>query len=65
MFEIQSKWVATVLSGRFTLPSQDKMMEDLIASYATLDELGVPKRYTHKLGKIQVSPLYDYMSNYI
>ncbi|XP_023643007.1 flavin-containing monooxygenase FMO GS-OX2 isoform X1 [Capsella rubella] len=54
MFEIQSKWVASVLSGRFTLPSQDKMMEDIISSYETLDALSLPKRYTHKLGKIQV-----------
>ncbi|ESQ29139.1 hypothetical protein EUTSA_v10023450mg [Eutrema salsugineum] len=53
MFEIQSKWVAAVLSGRVTLPSQEKMMEDLIASYATLEALGVPKRHTHRLGKIQ------------
>ncbi|XP_010473477.1 PREDICTED: flavin-containing monooxygenase FMO GS-OX2-like [Camelina sativa] len=53
MFEIQSKWVASVLSGRFTLPSQDKMMEDITTTYATLDALGIPKRYTHKLGKIQ------------
>lgn len=54
MFEIQSKWVAAVLSGRVTLPAPEKMMEDLIASYAMLEALGIPKRYTHKLGKIQV-----------
>nr|QWJ73361.1 aliphatic glucosinolate S-oxygenase 2-1 [Isatis tinctoria] len=53
MFEIQSKWVASVLSGRVTLPSPEKMMEDLLASYAMLDTLGIPKRHTHKLGKIQ------------
>lgn len=52
MFEIQSKWVAAVLSGRVILPSQDKMMEDIIEWYATLDVLGIPKRHTHKLGKI-------------
>ncbi|CAH2048037.1 unnamed protein product [Thlaspi arvense] len=53
MFEIQSKWVAAVLSGRVTLPSPEKMMEDVLASYETLEALGFPKRYTHKLGKIQ------------
>ncbi|XP_013612296.1 PREDICTED: flavin-containing monooxygenase FMO GS-OX2 [Brassica oleracea var. oleracea] len=53
MFEIQSKWVAAVLSGRVTLPAPEKMMEDLIASYAMLEALGIPKRHTHKLGKIQ------------
>ncbi|VVA91063.1 unnamed protein product [Arabis nemorensis] len=31
MFELQSKWVASVLSGRVKLPSKDKMMEDVIA----------------------------------
>jgi len=64
MFEIQSKWVAAVLSRRVTLPTQDKMMEDISAWYASLDAVGIPKRYTHKLGKIQVSTLYseyDYM----
>lgn len=54
MFEIQSKWVAAILSGRVTLPAPEKMMEDLIASYAMLEALGIPKRHTHKLGKIQV-----------
>lgn len=68
MFEIQSKWVAAVLSGRVTLPSPEKMMEDLIASYAMLEALGIPKRHTHKLGKIQVSSvsdddMYKYMGN--
>lgn len=55
MFEIQSKWVAAVLSGRVTLPSPEMMMEDVIASSAMLEALGIPKRHTHKLGKIQVS----------
>ncbi|CAH8256108.1 unnamed protein product [Arabidopsis lyrata] len=53
MFEIQSKWVAAVLAGRVKLPSQDKMVEDINSWYASLHALGLPKRYTHKLGKIQ------------
>ncbi|VVB15182.1 unnamed protein product [Arabis nemorensis] len=53
MFEVQSKWVAAVLSERVTLPSVDNMMEDLMLSYETLDALNIPKRYTHKLGKSQ------------
>lgn len=59
MFEIQSKWVAAVLSGRVTLPSPEMMMEDVIASSAMLEALGIPKRHTHKLGKIQVSSVSD------
>ncbi|VVA91068.1 unnamed protein product [Arabis nemorensis] len=54
MFEIQSKWVASVLSGRVTLPTQDKMMEDVVAFYAKLEAMGIPKRYTHRLGESQV-----------
>ncbi|AEE33979.1 flavin-monooxygenase glucosinolate S-oxygenase 4 [Arabidopsis thaliana] len=53
MFEVQSKWVAAVLSGRVTLPSVDEMMDDLKLSYETQEALGIPKRYTHKLGKSQ------------
>ena len=54
MFEVQSKWVAAVLSGRVILPSVDEMMDDLKLSYETQEALGIPKRYTHKLGKSQV-----------
>lgn len=61
MFEIQSKWVAAVLSGRITLPSPEMMMEDLTASYTMLEALGIPKRHTHKLGKIQ-SKYLDWIS---
>ncbi|XP_010493787.1 PREDICTED: flavin-containing monooxygenase FMO GS-OX5-like [Camelina sativa] len=50
MFELQSKWVAAVLSGRIKLPSEDKMMEDVTADYAMRDTHGLPKRYTHRLG---------------
>ncbi|XP_019082753.1 PREDICTED: flavin-containing monooxygenase FMO GS-OX3-like [Camelina sativa] len=53
MFEIQSKWVAAVLSGRVTLPPPDKMMEDINEWYASLDVLGIPKRHTHTIGRIQ------------
>ncbi|KAG2242914.1 hypothetical protein Bca52824_095242 [Brassica carinata] len=52
MFELQSKWVAAVLSGRVTLPSQEKMMEDTNALYAKRDANGFPKRYTHRLGVV-------------
>ncbi|XP_020890533.1 flavin-containing monooxygenase FMO GS-OX3 isoform X1 [Arabidopsis lyrata subsp. lyrata] len=53
MFEIQSKWVSAVLSGRVTLPSPEKMIEDINAWYASLDALGIPKRHTHTIGRIQ------------
>ncbi|KAL1199052.1 Flavin-containing monooxygenase FMO GS-OX5 [Cardamine amara subsp. amara] len=57
MFELQSKWVAAVLSGQVSLPSEEKMMEDVTAFYAKRDANGIPKRYTHKLGGSQVEYL--------
>ncbi|XP_010476171.2 PREDICTED: LOW QUALITY PROTEIN: flavin-containing monooxygenase FMO GS-OX-like 6 [Camelina sativa] len=58
MFEIQSKWVASVLSGRIKLPSEDKMMEDVTAFYAKLKSLGIPKRFTHFLTDPQFTPMF-------
>jgi hypothetical protein len=53
LFELQSKWIAGVLSNRFALPSQEKMMEDVEAFYSSLEASGMPKRYTHNLGSSQ------------
>ncbi|KAL8166537.1 hypothetical protein V2J09_008036 [Rumex salicifolius] len=50
-FELQSKWIAGVLSGRLSLPSKEEMTEDVEAFYSRLDDAGVPKRYTHALGE--------------
>lgn len=50
MFELQSKWIAGVLSSRLTLPSQQEMMEDVEAFYSALEVSGTPKRYTHNMG---------------
>ncbi|XP_077236011.1 flavin-containing monooxygenase FMO GS-OX-like 5 isoform X3 [Tasmannia lanceolata] len=49
MFELQSKWVACVLSGRVALPSQEEMMEDVKSFYRKLEADGCPKRYTHDI----------------
>ncbi|XWS49079.1 hypothetical protein CRYUN_Cryun13aG0132800 [Craigia yunnanensis] len=53
LFEFQSKWIAGVLSGRITLPSQKEMMEDIKAFYSSLEASGIPKRYTHCIGESQ------------
>ncbi|KFK40585.1 hypothetical protein AALP_AA2G015000 [Arabis alpina] len=53
VFELQSKWVAGVLSGRITLPSKEDMMVEIETSYASLEAEGIPKRYTHCLGITQ------------
>ncbi|OMP02234.1 Flavin monooxygenase FMO [Corchorus capsularis] len=56
LFELQSKWVASILSGRVTLPSKEEMMDDISAFYSTLEASGIPKRYTHRMGDSQ----YEY-----
>jgi len=53
LFELQSKWVARVLSGRINLPSEDRMMEDVKAFYLKLEAHGWPKRYTHNFANYQ------------
>ncbi|KAI3706950.1 hypothetical protein L6452_25056 [Arctium lappa] len=48
-FEIQSKWIAGILSGRISLPSPEEMTKDIEAFYSSLQKCGVPKRYTHNM----------------
>ncbi|XP_048141758.1 flavin-containing monooxygenase FMO GS-OX-like 2 isoform X1 [Rhodamnia argentea] len=47
--ELQSKWVAKVLSGELVLPSEEEMMSSVQEHYQRIEELGWPKHYTHKL----------------
>ncbi|CAN8245242.1 unnamed protein product [Cochlearia groenlandica] len=53
MYELQSKWIAGVLSGRITLPSKEDMMKDIETFYANLEAQGIQKRYTHRKGMSQ------------
>ncbi|XP_076957047.1 flavin-containing monooxygenase FMO GS-OX-like 4 [Bidens hawaiensis] len=48
-FELQCEWIAGILSGRISLPSQDEMMKDVEAFYDSLQASGYPKRYTHNM----------------
>ena len=54
-FELQSKWIAGVLSGRITLESTEEMAADIDAFYSSLEAAGIPKRYTHQMEEYQVS----------
>nr|BAS32646.1 S-allyl-L-cysteine S-oxygenase [Allium sativum] len=54
--ELQSKWIAAVLSGRISLPTKKEMMEDVEAYYKQMEAAGIPKRYTHNIGHNQ----FDY-----
>uniref|UniRef100_J3N4R7 Flavin-containing monooxygenase n=2 Tax=Oryza brachyantha TaxID=4533 RepID=J3N4R7_ORYBR len=53
LFELQSKWVAGVLSGRIKLPSRDEMMEDAKSLHSKLKVYGWPKRYAHNFADYQ------------
>lgn len=47
--DIQSKWVARVLSGKVSLPNEEDMMASINELYRQMEENGVPKRLTHAL----------------
>ena len=55
MFELQSQWIAGVLSGRIGLPSHEEMMKDVEAFYFSLEAYGTPMWYTHKIGDYEVN----------
>ncbi|KAK7406236.1 hypothetical protein VNO78_07857 [Psophocarpus tetragonolobus] len=58
LFELQSKWIAGILSNRIALPSKEEMTKDIEAFYSSLEASGTPKRYTHNLALHQ----WDYMN---
>ncbi|EXB37532.1 Flavin-containing monooxygenase FMO GS-OX-like 3 [Morus notabilis] len=47
--ELQSKWIARVLSGKLMLPSEEEMMASTEEFYKKMEENGLPKRSTHFL----------------
>ncbi|XP_026394351.1 flavin-containing monooxygenase FMO GS-OX-like 4 [Papaver somniferum] len=53
IYELGSKWVAGVLSGRLSLPSEGQMMKDVGSFYLELEAAAVPKHYTHRLAQKQ------------
>ncbi|KAI3895744.1 hypothetical protein MKW98_025535 [Papaver atlanticum] len=53
IYEFGSKWVAGVLSGRLSLPSEGQMIKDVEAFYLELEAAAVPKHYTHRLAQKQ------------
>lgn len=62
--ELQSKWLAGILSGRIDLPSEEEMIRDVKADYKEVKRKGWPKRYTHNISDVQV-PLYVLIRNLI
>jgi hypothetical protein len=56
--ELQSTWIARVLSGRLSLPGEDQMMADVKLLYEELEASSDhPKSYTHMIGMKQVKGL--------
>lgn len=48
-FELESKWVARVLSGRVALPSKEGMLVTVREHYRRMEASGKPRRHTHVL----------------
>eukprot|EP00198_Chlamydomonas_reinhardtii_P014012 XP_001703349.1 flavin-containing monooxygenase [Chlamydomonas reinhardtii] len=51
--ELQSKLIARLLSGRVPLPSVERMRADISAHLHSMQEQGLPTRYTHMQGTDQ------------
>ncbi|KAI8028215.1 Flavin-containing monooxygenase FMO GS-OX5 [Camellia lanceoleosa] len=49
LMELQSKWIARVLSGKLLLPSEEEMLADVQQHYLQMDESQIPKHHTHLL----------------
>ena len=43
-YELQSKWIARVLSGRAGLPAAQDMHQHIKASYSRLEQSSIPQR---------------------
>ncbi|KAK7823970.1 flavin-containing monooxygenase fmo gs-ox-like 2 [Quercus suber] len=49
IIELQSRWVARVLSGKVALPSEEEMASSVEELYQHMGESGWPKCHTHQL----------------
>ncbi|KAL8475946.1 hypothetical protein ACS0TY_028559 [Phlomoides rotata] len=47
--DLQTKWVARVLSGKARLPSAEEMAAEVKEYYRDMEAKGIPKHYTHSL----------------
>lgn len=60
--ELQSKWIASLLSERIMLPSEEEMTEDVKMFYSTLEVAGTPKRYTHQMPGLRQFDYDDWLA---
>ncbi|XP_030535513.2 flavin-containing monooxygenase FMO GS-OX-like 3 [Rhodamnia argentea] len=47
--ELQSRWVAKILSGKILLPSKEEMTSSVQEYYQRIEAVGWPRRHTHRL----------------
>ncbi|CAL5381465.1 unnamed protein product [Camellia sinensis] len=53
LMELQSKWIAGVLSGKLLLPSKEEMLADVQQHYLQMEESQIPKHHTHLLNPFE------------
>ncbi|XP_020169034.1 flavin-containing monooxygenase FMO GS-OX-like 8 [Aegilops tauschii subsp. strangulata] len=63
-FEIQARWVAQVLSGRRALPAEEEMRRSVEEFYRARDAAGVPRKYTHEIGRREPTYMDDFGEKY-
>ncbi|KAM3295485.1 hypothetical protein ACQJBY_038024 [Aegilops geniculata] len=63
-FEAQAKWVAQVLSGKRTLPSEEEMMRSVEEYYRARETVGAPRKYTHDVGLFDTTYIDEFGSKY-
>ncbi|XP_010933690.3 flavin-containing monooxygenase FMO GS-OX5 [Elaeis guineensis] len=49
MMELQSKWIAQVLSSKIALPPEEDMIASVNSLYQQMEKRGKPKHHTHSL----------------
>jgi len=55
LFEMQARWFARLLTGSHQLPTETKMIVDLVARRSDLTKTGSKDRHYHRLGEEQFS----------
>ncbi|KAK1324937.1 Flavin-containing monooxygenase FMO GS-OX5 [Acorus calamus] len=58
MIDLQSKWIAQVLSSKVMLPPEEEMMASIKALYVKMEATGKPRHHTHMLHPYEI----DYMN---
>ncbi|KAK4476501.1 hypothetical protein RD792_015656 [Penstemon davidsonii] len=60
--DLQAKWVANVLSGKQTLPSEEEMLAETEQHYRQMEAKGIPKHHTHRIGHEHFFEYLDWLA---